>query len=165
MTDHWDVESRGERREDNPYMMRPGQRHRRWVWPVLGMAVAATIVGVSPHIGLTKAVKAPLWTERQQAVLSCPLGHQLPPDAVALPHTSLPEGAPNTVEDASELGRKRRAVRGGRSSRARQALDHHPLAPRDQQDADADGGDAGPADEADDDSQQGHARSDGHQKR
>jgi serine protease Do len=64
MTDQRYVEGAGAQREDDRHVMRPGQRHRRWVWPVVGVAVAAAIVGVSPHIGLTKAVKVPLWTER-----------------------------------------------------------------------------------------------------
>jgi serine protease Do len=64
MTDHWNVDNGGERREVNPHVMPPARRQRRWLWPVAGVAVAAAIVGVSPHMGLTKALKTPLWTER-----------------------------------------------------------------------------------------------------
>ncbi len=64
MTDHWNVDNGGEGREVNPHVLPPVRRGRRWLWPVAGVVVAAAIVGVSPHIGLTKAMKAPLWTER-----------------------------------------------------------------------------------------------------
>jgi serine protease Do len=53
-----------ERRDENPTTPHPVPRDRRWLWPVAGVAVAASIVAVSPHIGLTKAARGPLWTER-----------------------------------------------------------------------------------------------------
>lgn len=64
MTDQWNGMSEGPQREERPTTPHPVRRDRRWLWPVAGVAVAATIVAVSPHMGLTKAVRSPLWTER-----------------------------------------------------------------------------------------------------
>jgi serine protease Do len=64
MTDQWNGMHGSERREETPNTAHPVRSDRRWLWPVAGVAVAATIVAVSPHMGLTKAARAPLWTER-----------------------------------------------------------------------------------------------------
>jgi serine protease Do len=41
--------------------------HRRWAVPVVVLAAMGALVGFSPHLGFTKAVKGPLWTERPAA--------------------------------------------------------------------------------------------------
>ena len=64
MTDQGNGMNGSERRDETPTAPRPVRRDRRWLWPVAGVAVAASIVAVSPHIGLTKAARGPLWTER-----------------------------------------------------------------------------------------------------
>jgi len=40
------------------------RRHRRWLAPVVTLVAVAGLVGLWPHLGFTKASKAPLWTER-----------------------------------------------------------------------------------------------------
>jgi serine protease Do len=64
MTDQWNGMQGSERREETPSPAHPVRRDRRWLWPVAGLAVAVTVVALSPHMGLTKAARAPLWTER-----------------------------------------------------------------------------------------------------
>jgi serine protease Do len=62
MADQWSGTNGSERRDETP--VNRARRDRRWLWPVAGVAVATSIVAASPHIGLTKAARAPLWTER-----------------------------------------------------------------------------------------------------
>jgi serine protease Do len=65
----------------------------------MGMAVAATIVGVSPHIGLTKAAKGPLWTER--AAVTSP-SQTMAPDWVRLGKEVKPAVVNISVKRAAE---------------------------------------------------------------
>jgi serine protease Do len=81
MTDQWSGTNESERRDETPTTPNPLRRDRRWLWPVAGVAVAVSIVAVSPHIGLTKAVRAPLWTER--SVVTAP-SQTMAPDWVRI---------------------------------------------------------------------------------
>jgi serine protease Do len=43
------------------------RRHRHWLSPIITLVAVAGLVGLWPHLGFTKATKAPLWTERSAA--------------------------------------------------------------------------------------------------
>ena len=97
---------------------------RRWLWPVAGVAVAAGIVAVSPHLGLTKAARAPLWTERP--VVTSPsqtmapdwvrIGKELKPAVVNIAVKRIAEGGPARPErpprDRESLDQFRRFFEG-----------------------------------------------------
>ena len=102
MTDQGNGMNGSERRDETPTTLHPVRRDRRWLWPVAGVAVAASIVAVSPHIGLTKAARAPLWTERP--VVTAPsqtmapdwvrIGKELKPAVVNIAVKRTAEGEP-----------------------------------------------------------------------
>lgn len=106
MTDQGNGMNASERRDETPTTRHPVRRDRRWLWPVAGVAVAASIVAVSPHIGLTKAARAPLWTERP--VLTAPsqtmapdwvrIGKELKPAVVNISVKRTSEGEPAARE-------------------------------------------------------------------
>jgi serine protease Do len=112
MADQWNGTFGTERRDETPAAMRPMRRDRRWLWPVAGVAVAAGIVAVSPHIGLTKAARAPLWTERP--VVAAPsqtmapdwvrIGKELKPAVVNIAVKRTAEGQPARREGPAPGG-------------------------------------------------------------
>src|SRR5919204_1574689 len=53
-------------------------RHRRGAWPVLAVAIVLGLVTLVPSLGHTKAINAPLWTDRLSA--------SPPPAAVTAPN-------------------------------------------------------------------------------
>ncbi len=112
MTDQWSGMHASERREDTPTTPHPVRRDRRWLWPVAGAAVAATIVAVSPHIGLTKAARSPLWTERPVATAPSQtmapdwvrIGRELKPAVVNIAVKRTAEGEPALRESLPRGG-------------------------------------------------------------
>src|SRR5215470_16418311 len=98
--------SGSERRDDAPVARERVRRNRPWLWPVAGVAVAATIVAVSPHLGLTKAVRGPLWTERPVVTASSQtmapdwvrIGKELKPAVVNISVKRSVEGEPARLE-------------------------------------------------------------------
>jgi serine protease Do len=107
MTDQGNGMYGSERREETPTTPHPVRRDRRWLWPVAGVAVAAGIVAVSPHMGLTTAARNPLWTERP--VVTAPsqtmapdwvrIGKELKPAVVNI-SVKRTEGEPGSREGA-----------------------------------------------------------------
>ena len=47
--------------------MDPARKHRHWIVPAVALAAVGSLVALAPHLGFTKAFKAPLWTERPAA--------------------------------------------------------------------------------------------------
>ncbi len=53
-----------------------GQRvWHRWAWPLGGLVVALVVVMLAPQFGFTKAMRAPLWTERPPAAATAPVAN------------------------------------------------------------------------------------------
>ena len=65
-------------------------RFRRWAWPLVAVIAVAALVGLAPHIGLSRPSQAPLWSEQvpagQAPVAPAPdwvqIGKQLKPAVV-----------------------------------------------------------------------------------
>ena len=112
MADQGNGMNGSERWNETPITPHPVRRERRWLWPVAGVAVAASIVAVSPHIGLTKAARAPLWTERP--VVTAPsqtmapdwvrIGKELKPAVVNIAVKRTAEGEPARRENLPQGG-------------------------------------------------------------
>jgi serine protease Do len=124
MMDQGNGMSGSERRDETPTTPHPVRRDRRWLWPAAGVAVAVSIVAVSPHIGLTKAARGPLWTERP--VVTAPsqtmapdwvrIGKELKPAVVNIAVKRAAEGEPanreNLPRDGEGLDQFRRFFEG-----------------------------------------------------
>ena len=50
--------------------MDPARKHRHWIVPAVALAAVGSLVALAPHLGFTKAFKAPLWTERPAAAVA-----------------------------------------------------------------------------------------------